>query len=71
MKTDVRNVQREGEAFRYTAGVFAEPNGADPRPLFDAANIRGICLSTAPAHRAARSPEAAACAVMPVALHMS
>lgn len=43
---DVRNVQREGEAFRYTAGVFAEPYGADPRPLFDAPNIRGFETTT-------------------------
>ncbi|MEF3365013.1 TonB-dependent siderophore receptor [Methylocystis sp. 9N] len=43
---DVRNVQREGEAFRYTAGVFAEPYGADPRATFDAPYIRGFDVST-------------------------
>lgn len=39
---DARNVQREGEAFRYSAGVFAEPYGGDPRPAFDAPFIRGF-----------------------------
>ncbi|WP_157234852.1 TonB-dependent siderophore receptor [Methylosinus sp. LW4] len=43
---EVRNVQREGEAFRYTAGVFAEPYGADSRPLFDAPIIRGFDATT-------------------------
>ena len=48
---DIRNVQREGEAFRYTAGVFAEPYGADPRPTFDAPYIRGFDASTTGVYR--------------------
>lgn len=48
---DARNVQREGEAFRYTAGVFAEPYGADPRPTFDAPYIRGFDASTTGVYR--------------------
>ena len=48
---DARNVQREGDAFYYTAGVFAEPYGGDPRPSFDAPVIRGFDQSTTGAYR--------------------
>jgi len=43
---NARNVQREGEAFRYTAGVYSEPYGADPRATFDAPFIRGFEVTT-------------------------
>jgi iron complex outermembrane recepter protein len=48
---DMRNVQREGEAFRYTAGIYAEPYGGDPRPSFDAPYIRGFDQSTTAVYR--------------------
>ncbi|WP_161915258.1 TonB-dependent siderophore receptor [Methylosinus sp. C49] len=43
---DARNVQREGEAFRYMAGVYSEPYGGDPRATFDAPYVRGFDVST-------------------------
>jgi iron complex outermembrane receptor protein len=48
---DARNVQREGEAFRYTSGVYSEPYGGDPRATFDAPIIRGFDVSTTGVYR--------------------
>ena len=41
---DTRGVQRVGDILRYTAGVFVEPYGAEPR--YDSMQIRGFDQST-------------------------
>lgn len=48
---DMRNVQRDGDALRYTAGVFSENYGNDVRPTFDVGTIRGFDPSTTGMYR--------------------
>ncbi|MFJ5445524.1 TonB-dependent siderophore receptor [Methylobacillus methanolivorans] len=47
----VRNVQRDGDALRYTAGVISENYGNDIRPGFDIGTIRGFDPSTTGMYR--------------------
>ncbi len=39
---DMRNAQRDGDALRYTSGVFTETYGNDIRPGYDVGIIRGF-----------------------------